>query len=194
MTGSGKRRKTKTGFPFVSPSPWKSLRDSRISTAPMTAVPFSESCSLAPFGRWRRANTHTKGAIRGTRKTPQFQAHPALESTRRFRLTPRWNQILISGSFVDWKMLFGTFPVEWTAIVRSSGAFCETKPIPWKCPGFIILAAFLGNEKTKPFLPGTLERHFCKTNPIGRTSFVDPTSAGMSAASSVKGKNEPILW
>ena len=36
---------------------------------------------------------------------PCFQAHPALESTGRFRLISRWSQILISGSFMDWKML-----------------------------------------------------------------------------------------
>jgi hypothetical protein len=34
-----------------------------------------------------------------------FQAHPALESNFVFRLIPRWNQISISGSFLDWKML-----------------------------------------------------------------------------------------
>jgi hypothetical protein len=34
MTGAWKTRKTKPRFPFVSPSPWKSLRDSHIPTAP----------------------------------------------------------------------------------------------------------------------------------------------------------------
>jgi len=33
--GPWKTRKTKTRFPFVSPRPWKSLRDSHIPTAPM---------------------------------------------------------------------------------------------------------------------------------------------------------------
>src|SRR5579863_7966800 len=34
MTGPWKTRKTKPRFPFVFPSPWKSLRDSHIPTAP----------------------------------------------------------------------------------------------------------------------------------------------------------------
>jgi len=34
MTGAWKTRKTKTRFPFVSHSPWKSLRDSHIPTVP----------------------------------------------------------------------------------------------------------------------------------------------------------------
>ena len=34
MTGAWKKRKTKPRFPFVSHSPWKSLRDSHIPTAP----------------------------------------------------------------------------------------------------------------------------------------------------------------
>jgi hypothetical protein len=36
--GPWKTRKTKTGFPFVFPSPWKSLCDSHIPTAPAIAV------------------------------------------------------------------------------------------------------------------------------------------------------------
>jgi hypothetical protein len=36
-----------------------------------------------------------------------FQAHPALESKSVFRLIPRWNEISISGSFLDWNMLQG---------------------------------------------------------------------------------------
>ena len=38
MTGTWKTRKTKPRFPFVSPSPWKSLRDSHIPTAPAIAL------------------------------------------------------------------------------------------------------------------------------------------------------------
>ena len=38
MTGTWKTRKTKPRFPFVSPSPWKSLRDSHIPTAPAITV------------------------------------------------------------------------------------------------------------------------------------------------------------
>jgi hypothetical protein len=95
MTASGKRRKTKTGFPFVSPSPWKSLRDSHIPTAPITAVPFFR----IQFTRALRApatgkDTHERSCSQRPEEAgalPLFQAHPALESTLRFRLTPRWN-------------------------------------------------------------------------------------------------------
>jgi hypothetical protein len=38
MTGAWKTRKTKPRFPFVFPSPWKSLRDSHIPTAPAMFV------------------------------------------------------------------------------------------------------------------------------------------------------------
>jgi len=38
MTGAWKTRKTKPRFPFVSHSPWKSLRDSPIPTAPAVLV------------------------------------------------------------------------------------------------------------------------------------------------------------
>jgi hypothetical protein len=38
MTGARKTRKTKPRFPFVSHSPWKSLRDSHIPTAPAVFV------------------------------------------------------------------------------------------------------------------------------------------------------------
>jgi hypothetical protein len=38
MTGLWKTRKTKPRFPFVSPGPWKSLRDSHIPTAPTVAL------------------------------------------------------------------------------------------------------------------------------------------------------------
>src|SRR5260370_26919512 len=38
MTGAWKTRKTKPRFPFVFTSPWKSLRDSHIPTAPAMFV------------------------------------------------------------------------------------------------------------------------------------------------------------
>jgi hypothetical protein len=38
MTGAWKTRKTKPRFPFVSHSPWKSLRDFHIPTAPTVCV------------------------------------------------------------------------------------------------------------------------------------------------------------
>jgi hypothetical protein len=41
-------------------------------------------------------------------REPQFQAHLALESNSDFRLISHWNQIPISGSFLDWNMLIGS--------------------------------------------------------------------------------------
>ena len=38
MPGAWKTRKTKTRFPFVSHSPWKSLRDFHIPTAPAVFI------------------------------------------------------------------------------------------------------------------------------------------------------------
>ena len=38
MTGCRKRGKPKAGFPSASHTPWKSLRDSHIPTAPATAI------------------------------------------------------------------------------------------------------------------------------------------------------------
>jgi hypothetical protein len=43
---------------------------------------------------------------------PTFQAHPALESKAGFRLISRWNQTSISGSFLDWKMLGESCPIQ----------------------------------------------------------------------------------
>jgi hypothetical protein len=57
MTGRGKRRKTKTRFPFVFPRPWKSLRDFHIPTAP-TASP----------------SMHPKNNQENHRKEPQYGA------------------------------------------------------------------------------------------------------------------------
>jgi hypothetical protein len=60
------------------------------------------SAKRAPFG-----HRLLRGKIneRRHRAAATFQAHPALESKRRFRLIAHWNQFWISGSFVDWKML-----------------------------------------------------------------------------------------
>src|SRR5260370_37527551 len=55
---------------------------------------------------------------------PESQAHLALESNSDFRLIPRWNQIPISGSFLDWKMLGG---LEWPTRKR-------VRPLDGSCP------------------------------------------------------------
>jgi len=56
---------------------------------------------------------------------PHFQAHLALESESCFRLIAHWNQFLISGSFVDWKMLPRT-GLKCTAY----GTVCELRSMP----------------------------------------------------------------
>jgi hypothetical protein len=61
MTGSWKTRKTKTGFSFVSHSPWKSLRDSHIPTAPAAGYVQNPQTKLK------------KGALPADRFTPAFR-------------------------------------------------------------------------------------------------------------------------
>jgi hypothetical protein len=59
----------------------------------------------APHPRLNRLNERRTYSAETITLPVRFQAHPALESKPVFRLTPRWNQISISGSFLDWKML-----------------------------------------------------------------------------------------
>jgi hypothetical protein len=54
MTGAWKTRKTKPRFPFVSHSPWKSLRDSHIPTAPTIFVPQNPQNQIQERRPWRR--------------------------------------------------------------------------------------------------------------------------------------------
>ena len=54
MTGAWKTRKTKPRFPFVSHSPWKSLRDSHISTAPTVFVSQNLQNQTQERRPWRR--------------------------------------------------------------------------------------------------------------------------------------------
>src|ERR1700681_4158817 len=61
--------------------------------------------SPAPYPRLFKERRTTPADNHRLRE-PEFQAHLALESNSDFRLIPRWNQIPISGSFLDWKMLF----------------------------------------------------------------------------------------
>ena len=60
--------------------------------------------SPAPYPRLFKERRTTPADNHRLRE-PEFQAHLALESNSDFRLIPRWNQIPISGSFLDWKML-----------------------------------------------------------------------------------------
>jgi hypothetical protein len=64
MTGSWKTRKTKTRFPFVSHSPWKSPRDSHIPTAPAVCVPQNQNSR--------------KETLAAERFTPRLQAHSSM--------------------------------------------------------------------------------------------------------------------
>src|ERR1700682_4157486 len=63
--------------------------------------------SPAPYPRLFKERRTTPADNHRLRE-PEFQAHLALESNSDFRLIPRWNQIPISGSFLDWKMLYCT--------------------------------------------------------------------------------------
>ena len=64
--GPWKTRKTKIRFPFVSPRPWKSLRDSHIPTAPAIAVFLTRKPIRKP----------KKGARQSERLNFTLQAHP----------------------------------------------------------------------------------------------------------------------
>jgi hypothetical protein len=64
----------------------------------------SQGGRASPSARRRQQKT-TKGDLSRQPERFHFQAHLALESNCCFRLTPYWNQLSISGSFVDWKML-----------------------------------------------------------------------------------------
>ncbi len=54
MTGAWKTRKTKPRFPIVSHSPWKSLRDSHIPTAPTFFVSQNLQNQIQERRPWRR--------------------------------------------------------------------------------------------------------------------------------------------
>ena len=54
MPGAWKTRKTRPRFPFVSHSPWKSLRDSHISTAPTIFVSQNLQNQIQERRPWRR--------------------------------------------------------------------------------------------------------------------------------------------
>jgi hypothetical protein len=49
----------------------------------------------------RLSKTKERSLIPAFHQAAVIQAHPALESICRFRLTPQWNQFPISGSFLD---------------------------------------------------------------------------------------------
>jgi hypothetical protein len=104
----------------------KGRRDSHIPTAPTTKADgkvenqkqVSHFPTAATIDRQNSKPTHTarwqgfasppgRKTLKGDRLwRADFQAHLALEWTSSFRLTPYWNQFLISGSFLDWKMLW----------------------------------------------------------------------------------------
>src|ERR1700680_5299961 len=118
MPGRGRRWKTLVSpygeskldieFPTVVHRPGKSpaARFPHSHSADDLFHPKPKTTRLAPFGR--SPNPFMKGGFippPPSRKPPNFQAHPALESKAGFRLTPHWNPTSISGSFLDWKML-----------------------------------------------------------------------------------------
>ncbi len=82
----------------------------------MRRKPVENAHNAGDEGEWEEPETkliptehNTKGDVLAATRRSHFQAHPALESTRHFTLIPRWNQISISGSFMDWKVLLFEF-------------------------------------------------------------------------------------
>ena len=85
--GPWKTRKTKTRFPFVSPRPWKSLRESHIPTAPAMVI----------FLNRKQIRKPKKGARHIACLNFTLQAHPwirkcyeAIRTGTRNRV-PNWN-------------------------------------------------------------------------------------------------------
>src|ERR1035437_3506998 len=89
--GRWKNGKTKAGFPL-------SHHPEDISGKPTK----SQGGRASPPSHQRRP----KGDLSRQPGRRHFQAHATLESNCRFRLMPYWNQFSISGSFMDWKMLW----------------------------------------------------------------------------------------
>ena len=77
MTGVWKTRKTKPRFPFVSHSPWKSLRDSHIPTAPAAnadgKVEIQKQDSHFPTARFSLTKFIQKGGRAADRFAPAFR-------------------------------------------------------------------------------------------------------------------------
>ena len=75
--GPWKTRKTKTRFPFVSHSPWKSLRDSHIPTAPAAnadgKVEIQKQDSHFPTARFSLTKFIQKGGRAADRFAPAFR-------------------------------------------------------------------------------------------------------------------------
>ena len=107
MAGRWKRWKTKRRFPtFPTSLGNRQRRDSHIATAPAAAVRlFGIAKEPARPSGAGRPKTERKELSTQPRST-LLQAHAALEWKSAFRLTSHWNQNSISGSFLDWKMLF----------------------------------------------------------------------------------------
>jgi hypothetical protein len=82
--------KTKSRFPtFPPPRRYIEKGSKQEAAGPRGFAP--------PTGRKPKKGNHPQRAV--------IRAHLVLEWKPSFRLISRWNQILISGSFLDWKML-----------------------------------------------------------------------------------------
>jgi hypothetical protein len=60
---------------------------------------------------WERLHEIYRKGVPNQQLSDQFlRAHSVLELNPAFRLTPYWNHFPLSGSFLDWKMLFFVTP------------------------------------------------------------------------------------
>ena len=91
---------------------WKTK--SRFSTFPPPRILLSQmqrprraaGLSPAPALEPAALRAASKKPTKETSRSIQLRAHPALERNCYFRLIPHWNRFSISGSFLDWKMLY----------------------------------------------------------------------------------------
>src|SRR6266446_572581 len=109
MPGPWKEWKTKPRFPTLPTVPWKSRLHREIPTFPPPRLalrgklenhkPVSHFPSPRQRRRLRSPSPHPKK--KGSRPLRGLLALPTL------RIILYWNQDLVSGSFLDWKMLSG---------------------------------------------------------------------------------------
>src|ERR1035438_5847603 len=89
---------TKTRFPTFPPPRFPPLNQTTSTTG--AASPLRPPQRMTPH----RQHNERRPSV----ATFPIQAHRLLESTCHFRLISHWNQFLISGSLLDWKMLWAS--------------------------------------------------------------------------------------
>lgn len=113
MPGPWKPWKTRQRFPTASTAPWKSHTSRFPHSHSANDFSLSSKQKQTPHpsrpsdaqGKNKTAERRPLAASASAANRPLFRAHSALERKPLFRLIARWNQTLLSGSFLDWKML-----------------------------------------------------------------------------------------